>query len=188
MTDLAALCRAFAYNRWANRRACEALDGACREACPSGDDRPVAVPGSCAQAASHLGHLLVVEKIWMERLRGVRYEAEELYPAWTAAHCADMAEMLGNLWPAQVNKLATRLDQPILYPGEPEGEMREASPRTILSHVLHHSTEQRTLMCDLLRRAGHTPPRLGVLDFEQECGPPPRSRRSRSSAAAATAH
>ncbi len=184
MTELAALCRAYAYNRWANKRLCAELEALCGRARATGASGSGAVPDCCVEAASHLGHLLVVEKIWMERLRGVRYEVDELYPVWTAAHCEDMAEMLGDLWPKQINKLAPRIDQPIMYPGKSDDEMREASPRTMLCHVLQHSTKHRTLICDLVRRAGYTPPAIDFLDFEEECGPPPRSRRPRQPAAA----
>lgn len=140
----------FAYDVWANRRVNATL----------GADVP-------PNARELLGHVLVAQELWMDRVDGKP-------PAQSAAGDPDTTDFTQAIEHAH-GRIASlldgadeaALDRVIAY-ADLKGNEHTTPLRAILLHVAHHGTYHRAQIARSLREAGHVPPRTDFIVYARE--------------------
>ena len=153
------------YNAWANRRLYDAV-----AALPAGGFERSRSAGFFGSLLGVLNHLLVADRIWMDRL-------EHLPPAGlkldTVLH-ADLSELRAAR-EAEDERIgqfvrgldAADLDSTVAYKtgaGTPQSDLLGR----LLSHVFNHQTHHRGQAHALLTDAGTDPPPLDYLYYRRE--------------------
>jgi uncharacterized damage-inducible protein DinB len=137
---IATLRRLFAWNAVANRGATAA----------------VAAAGSPAAALRTLAHIVGGERLWLSRLEHVPSHPA-VWPALTAAQCADEGAALARAWTERLAMTDERgLAERVAYVNS-KGEAWENSVGDVLLHVVLHSAYHRGQVASAVRAAGGTP-------------------------------
>ncbi len=153
-----------AYNRWANARLYAAALALPDEAYR----RPIGLFFGSLHGT--LNHLLVGDRIWLQRLTGAgaapdRLDAQ-LYDdrlALASARAAEDARLIAVV----AGYDAAALDRPIAY-RTTSGEPHEQRPADILPHLFNHQTHHRGqahACCSIL--TGREPPALDLVAFQR---------------------
>ncbi len=139
----------FKYNDWANRRICDAI-------------ARVSSPDSKALAI--LNHLVLVQRLWLDRIQGVNVT----YHLWDPAPLSEIMEL---------SEFSTRDWLQFLAVISPEGWNRRVSYvnvrgltfvnslEEVVTQVINHSTHHRAQVSSMIRQAGQQPPVLDFISF-----------------------
>jgi uncharacterized damage-inducible protein DinB len=141
----------FAYNDWANRRIIVALK-------TSDSEKSLRI----------LGHLLITEAEYYERLYGKDSTGFDFWPNLDLSQCAELAKATAE----QYEKLLRRFDDEGLditarYRTS-EGIQYENTYREMLMHVLLHSSIHRGNIVLKLREDGFEPPKIDYIIYLRE--------------------
>jgi uncharacterized damage-inducible protein DinB len=154
METLRAIDKKFAYNDWANRRALKAL-------------RFMESPSSRAVRA--FAHLLLVEKLWLARLRRTEMKLPaEFFPELPFTECEALLDesreaygaFLGSLTEAELDLVSNFTSL--------KGDKYEASTRDVLTHVTMHSMYHRGQVALAIREDGGEPLQSDYILFVRE--------------------
>lgn len=168
MTGLLAHHRSFAtYNAWANARlyaAVAELSDAARWA-----QRSAAYFGSIAGT---LNHLLVVDRLWMDRIEHLPpagYALDSvLFEDFEALRAARVAE--DDRIQAFVNALGDAdMERRVAYRTS-RGEPHSDSLSVLLAHMFNHATHHRGQCHALLKESGQEPPPLDYIYYCRAAG------------------
>ncbi len=142
----------FQYDEWANARMLAALKGL------DDDSRPLQL----------MAHVLVAQKIWLERINGRDTTGVDKSPKLTLAEAQILAdenrEALSEIVAGADDE---RLDSEIEYKNLSGAEFR-TSLRDILTHVALHGAYHRGQAAAALRAAQVTPPNTDFITFVRE--------------------
>jgi len=152
--------RLYTFNRWANLRFLDALDGLSDE--ELGRDLKSSFPN----VAATLVHLLGAEWIWLERWRG---GSPTGFPdAVTMNSVARVRERWDALWADQqafLEGLADDdLDRPLTYRTLAGDEFTQPLG-DLLRHVVNHATYHRGQLTTMLRQLGHAAPSTDLVTW-----------------------
>ena len=157
----------FAYNRWANRRVLEAVEGL------SGDDYARPLGGSFATLRDTLTHIHGAEWVWLERYHGRSPRALPETGETTLEGLREKWSLLAAEHRTFVNGLtAADLSRLISYESF-QGDPFRKPLGELLVHVANHSTYHRGQVATLLRQLGSTPRATEYLIFLDEGGAAP---------------
>jgi uncharacterized damage-inducible protein DinB len=141
----------FAYNDWANRRIIVALKTASSE-----------------KSLRILGHLLITEAEYYERVYGKDSTGFDFWPNLDLAQCGELAQATAE----QYEKLLRRFDDEGLDVTArywtSEGIQYENTYREMLTHVLFHSSIHRGNIILKLREDGFEPPKIDYIIYLRE--------------------
>jgi uncharacterized damage-inducible protein DinB len=139
----------FKYNDWANRRICGAVSRA-----GNIDSKALAI----------LNHIVLVQRLWLDRIQGVSVA----YHYWDPAPVAEILE---------ASEFSSRDWVQFLSVVSPDGWNRRISYvnsrgvsfvnsiEEVITQVINHSTHHRAQVSLMLRQAGHQPPVLDFISF-----------------------
>lgn len=152
------------YNIWANKRLYDAA-GALSDG-QRNEDR-----GAFFRSLhGTLNHILVADRIWMDRLEGApnkfmkRYRLDTVTePTWAGLRAA-RGEMDTRISDYIEGLTAAALQVPVNYEDSSGGEHVDA-PADILPHVFNHQTHHRGQAHDLLHQMGGVAPSLDLMQF-----------------------
>lgn len=142
----------FKYNDWANRRIFEAA------ARTSNID---------SRAPAILNHTVQVQRLWLDRIQGVR----ATYHLWDPAPIAEIQEL---------SEFSTREWLQFLSVVSPDGWSRRInyinsrnapfvnSLEEIVTQTINHSTHHRAQVSLMIRQAGQQPPGLDFISFARD--------------------
>ena len=153
----------FAFNDWANGRMFAALG-----AIPEPEARAAAV-SSYPSALATLSHIVAAEWIWLKRWKG---ESPAAIPAWSAKpELSDLRARLDEIEGERREFLSALTEADL----ERECSYRQIDTqafsyplRTLLRHLVNHSTYHRGQLATQLRQLGHAPPGTDVTLFLRE--------------------
>ena len=156
METLDLVQRKLAYNDWANRRALESLR---------------AMNSPSARAVRALSHVLLVEKLWLARLRRETIAPRsDFFPELSLTACeALIDESLTNY----TDYLRTLAEEQLDVVGSFEtlaGGKYTASTRDVLTHVMMHSMYHRGQVALAIRENGGEPLQSDYILFARESG------------------
>ncbi|MDQ2855909.1 MAG: DinB family protein [Acidobacteriota bacterium] len=139
----------FAYTRWANTRVLDALSGTEKD----------------AKALMLLAHLLMAEKIWLDRLRGQPTVGTNKSPELSIDECRRLARdnQLGFKEVIARNEL-DELDSLLTYKNL-SGKEFTTSVGDILTHVAIHGAYHRGQIAFTMRSEGGTPVDTDFITF-----------------------
>ena len=145
-----------AYNDWANRRALQSLG---------------AMQSPSAQAVRALSHILLVEKLWLARLRRETIAPRsDFFPELSLTECrALIHEGLRNY----TDYLRTLAEEQLDVVGNfatLAGSKYTASTRDVLTHVMMHSMYHRGQVALAIREDGGEPLQSDYILFVRESG------------------
>ena len=155
MESLQTLHLKLAYNDWANRRALESL-----RVMKSGSSR-----GSRA-----LSHILLVEKLWLARLRreAIGKTPTEFFPELALSECEALMDESRDGYQAYLKTLSEdQLDLVGDFQTIAGGKYR-ASTRDVLTHVAAHSMYHRGQVAMAIREDGGEPQQSDYILFVRE--------------------
>ncbi len=140
----------YVYNDWANRRVIRALK-----------------TDPCEEALKKLGHILIAEKEYYERLFGKDSTGFDFFPDLSIDECSDLAKENAEAYESLLKKFDDEgLGQRVRYYTS-GGEAVENSFREILTHVLLHSMNHRGQILTVLREQGYKPFELDYIIYER---------------------
>ena len=141
----------FASDDWANRRIIVALKTAASE-----------------KSLRILGHLLITENEYYERLYGKDSTGFDFWPNLSLAGCGELAKATAE----RFEKLLRRFDDEgldvITRYRSSEGVQYENTYREMLTHVLFHSSIHRGNIILTLREDGFEPPKIDYIVYLRE--------------------
>jgi uncharacterized damage-inducible protein DinB len=141
----------FAYNDWANRRIVEALK-----------EDPV------EKARRILGHLLITEKEYFERLFGKDSTGFDFWQDLSIDGCSELSKETAEIYKKFLSQLAEEdLDRTAHYKNS-GGESYANNYRELFSHVLFHSATHRGNIMLKIREAGFAPPAIDYIIYLRE--------------------
>lgn len=150
MKSLENIKRLFRFNDWANR----VLVRNVRES-------------ESPKALSYLGHVLITEQEYYERLFGKDSTGFDFWPELTIDECAALARSNAEKYERLLSGFDEEgLGQSIRYKTS-EGDPVENTYREILNHVILHSMNHRGQVLTVLRLAGHEPPSIDYIIYER---------------------
>ena len=155
METLDLIRRKLVYNDWANRRALESL-------------RVMKSPSS--RAARALAHILLVEKLWLSRLRRdeIKNVAADFFPELPLMQCEGLIEESVT---GYTQYLRTLTEAQLDVIGNYEtlaGSKYVASRRDVLTHVMNHSMYHRGQVALAIREDGGEPLQSDYILFVRE--------------------
>jgi len=115
-----------------------------------------------------LAHLLLTEKVWLLRLKGVDTTDMNVSAELTLAACEELAEE-NHIGYTEFNSSLSEevLDRVVTYKNLSGKEFRTPL-KEILLHVALHGTYHRGQIASALRGAGHTPVNTDFITFVRE--------------------
>jgi uncharacterized damage-inducible protein DinB len=148
------------YNAWANER----LYAACGELTP--EERKRAVGASFASIHGTLNHLLLADRVWLGRFRGVPYPVADL---WEEV-CPEFEDL-------RRERVSTDQDLKLWAAGVDDASMAEPLTFTTITkareltmplghaalHLFNHHAYHRGQVASLIRQLGHKPPETDLL-------------------------
>jgi len=155
METLQLLKRKVEYNDWANRRTLESL-------------RAMKSPSS--RAARALSHILLVEKLWLARLRReeIGKPPTDFFPELPLSQCQGLIEESLNSYQTYLRKLTeAQLDEVGDFKTL-AGSKYRASTRDVLTHVMAHSMYHRGQVALAMREDGGEPQQSDYILFVRE--------------------
>lgn len=151
----------YRFNEWANARLFEVLPALDVE------EWSRAIGGSFGSLQGTVAHVVGVEWLWLERLRG---RSPRAIPSWVAAPTVDrLSDVLRRVEEERRTWLAT------LSPSDLDREIgyrfvdgTEATNRlaVLLRHVVDHSSYHRGQCATILRLLGRVPPTTGLVYWD----------------------
>src|SRR6266567_494738 len=155
METLDLIRRKLAYNDWANRRPLESL-------------RTMKSPSS--RAARALAHVLLVERLWLARLRReeIKNVPSDFFPELPLTHCKDLIE---ESLAGYHQYIRTLTEAQLGVVGNYEtlaGSKYAASSRDVLTHVMNHSMYHRGQVALSIREDGGEPLQSDYILFVRE--------------------
>jgi len=154
------------YNHWANGRIYEAA-GAVSEA-ERNRDR-----GAFFRSLhGTLNHILVADRVWMDRLEGKPNEFMKSYKLDTVTHpvwaelCAARADMDSRIIGYLEGLTEATFHAPIAYE-DSSGGKHSNSPLEILPHFFNHETHHRGQAHDLVHQITSNAPSLDMIIFQR---------------------
>jgi uncharacterized damage-inducible protein DinB len=165
--NLADVRSLFAYDEWANGRVLRCAAALTEEQYA----RPLA--GSFPSIRETLGHIVVVEWVWLQRWRGV---SPASVPEWAATAGAQrLSEELQRVEAERAAFLAAlkdadlaRLVSYVNVRGQPHAYLLG----DLLVHLVNHSTYHRGQVTNMFRQVGATPPATDLLVFRDDVRTP----------------
>ncbi len=156
-----------AYDEWANDRLLRCAAELTEE------QYARALGGSFPSIRETLGHIVVVEWVWLQRWRGV---SPASVPAWAATSAAPgLSEELRRVEAERGVFLGTLTDadlaRPVNYVNV-RGQPHAYPLGDLLLHLVNHSTYHRGQVTNMLRQVGATPPATDLLVFRDEVETP----------------
>src|SRR5688572_25937885 len=159
------LRRLFAYNRWANLRLLDALEGLTPDELHS--DLKSSFPTPLATAL----HAAGAEWIWLERWKG---SSPTGFPEWgTIGSVPSLRQQWDALWADQQAYLASLTDGDEdravafkTFKGEPDTR----ALGDLMRHVVNHGTYHRGQLVTMLRQLGKAPPSTDFVRWLREAG------------------
>ena len=145
----------FEHDKWATRRVIAAI---------------ASTPEKGGEALRLLAHLLLAEKVWFLRMKGVDTTGTNVFAELTLAGCESLAEenhinyteFIAALTEEDANRL-------VVYKNLSGKEFR--TPLSdILLHVALHGNYHRGQIASSLRGAGHTPVNTDYITYVREEG------------------
>lgn len=140
-----------AYDEWANGRVLASLHNAPTD----------------SKALQLMAHLLMAEKIWLERLLGRDTVGTDKSPTFTAAECELLSKENQSGFASVLEQFAERLDTRINYRNL-SGKEFTTSVSDILTHVMLHGAYHRGQIALAQRTAGNEPVNTDFITFERE--------------------
>lgn len=141
----------FRYNDWANRRIVVCLK-----------EKPE------PRALEILGHLLITEQEYLERLYGKDSTGFDFWPAMSIEECSGLARAVAE----RFEKLLRGFDEDgleiVARYRSSEGIPYENTYRELITHVLVHSSIHRGNIMLKLREAGIAPPKVDYIIYLRE--------------------
>ena len=155
METLDLIRRKLAYNDWANRRALESL-------------RVMKSPSS--RAARALAHLLLVEKLWLSRLRReeIKQGPGDFFPELPLTQCEGLIDETLTGYTQYIRTLTEAQLDVIGNYETLAGSKYVASRRDVLAHVMNHSTYHRGQVALAIREDGGEPLQTDYILFVRE--------------------
>lgn len=154
------------YNAWANARlydACESL--------PEKEYRK-ARPSFFGSIHATLNHILVGDRIWLDRIEGIAGEMppldailyDDLAPLRAAREAEDarIARLVGGLGDGALEGAVTYHNS--------KGDRFDTPLRYVLGHFFNHQTHHRGQVHDMLSQTGIDPPPLDLIFYLREAG------------------
>jgi len=149
------------YNRWANKRifaACEQL---------SEDDYRKQRDGVFLSIHLTLNHILLIDRIWMCRLRDKKIKIDtlrkELHSSRDALRIA--RKMRDDKIILAVERMKKRHLQRTLDYVDRRGEAHSTPMPYVLAHMFNHATHHRGQVHDMLSETDVPPPTVDLIDF-----------------------
>ena len=152
------------YNEWANRR----LHAACRALPPEEYHRPR--PAFFGSIHGTLSHLLVGDRLWLDRLAGrpPRHARLDEQP-WATLDELDAARRAGDDEIAAAVAGLTEADlRRELHYATTSGQPQVTPVADVLLHVFNHQTHHRGQVHDQLSQTNVPPPPLDLIFFLRE--------------------
>lgn len=145
------------YNHWANQKFIEQF----RQ-----------LPAPNPRALRYFAHILMAEKGWMVRLKGLSTDGFDFWPNLSVEECATLSvenqakyhAFLSDLLEADLERQATYRNS--------KGIEFCTSFRDILLHVAFHGAYHRGQIATAIREGGETPAYTDYIGFEREMGSP----------------
>lgn len=152
----------FAYDRWANARALDALVGS--DPWRSGG----AQEGPLARAGQLLAHVAIAKEVWLARVEGREPAADTLWPPCPADAGASRLARSAAAWEGWLDRLgAEALEREVGYRNTAGAAFTTRLDR-ILQHVVNHGTHHRGQVTELLRARDVPRPPLDYVAFTRE--------------------
>lgn len=143
----------FKYDGWANARVFDSLKAA---------------PGGSRKAVRLLAHLLVSEKVWLLRLRGVDTSGINLSPEMSLAECEALAGEMQREYAEHLGSLGEEdLNQKVAYRNS-KGKEFQTSLGDILTHVALHGAYHRGQIAAAVRGEGAAPVSTDFINYVRE--------------------
>jgi uncharacterized damage-inducible protein DinB len=121
-----------------------------------------------SDALKLLAHLLLAEKIWLLRLKGIDTTEMNVFSELTLSSCEELAEENHIGYTEFISSLSEEvLDRVVTYKNLSGKEFRTPL-KEILLHVALHGTYHRGQIASALRGAGHTPVNTDFITFVRE--------------------
>ena len=151
MNTIEHLRELFRYNDWANRRIIVAL-----KAAPSNRSLQI------------LGHILITEAEYYERLYGKDSTGFDFWPNLDLAQCGELAQATAEMFEKLLRRFDDEgLDITVRYRTS-KGVPFENTYREMLTHVLLHSSIHRGNIILRLREDGIEPPKIDYIIYLRE--------------------
>ncbi len=143
----------FEHDEWATARVIRAIS---------------ATPEIGGGALKLLAHLLLTEKVWLLRLKGIDTTDMNVFPELTLSACEELAEENHIGYTEFISSLSEKvLDRVVTYKNLSGKEFRTPL-KEILLHVALHGTYHRGQIASALRGAGYTPVNTDFITFVRE--------------------
>jgi uncharacterized damage-inducible protein DinB len=160
----------FAYNAWANSRACDSAATLTLEEFT----RPLV--SSFGSIRDTLAHIAAEEWIWLERAKGK--DPHDL-PSWAAAPALDViSEMLAKIHADRSNFLdaltADSLGRMLQFRSLEGHECRNRLG-DVLMHMVNHSIYHRGQIATLMRQLGRVAPETDFVVYREPANPEPEN-------------
>lgn len=155
MESLGLIQRKLAYNDWANRRALQSL-------------RVMKSPS--ARGARALSHILLVERLWLARLRRehIGKVPTDFFPELPLTECETLINESLNNYQTYLGTLSEEQLDAVGSFRTLAGGKYEASTRDVLTHVLGHSMYHRGQVALAIREDGGEPQQSDYILFVRE--------------------
>ncbi len=142
MARITTFRRAFAYDAWANRRLLEVFA-----------DLPIP-----HEVLSTWSHLLLAERLWLDRILGDERNPLVLWSVLTISESSMLVSELERRWAHLLEDLPDKeLDRDVTFT-DTKGHPQTDRLADVLSHVTHHAAYHRGQLTVRLVAAGITPP------------------------------
>lgn len=149
------------YNRWANKR----IYGACQQL--SEEEYRKQRDGVFLSIHRTLNHVLLVDRIWMNRIRGKKLKVttlrKELYSDRAALRIARKMK------DSKISRLITKVKKRHME-GAVRYEDRDGVPHAtplpyVLAHMFNHQAHHRGQVHNMLSQTDVPPPSIDLIDF-----------------------
>lgn len=152
------------YNAWANRRLYDTAEALGEEA------RQRDLNAFFASLHGTLNHILVADRVWMDRLEGAPNEFMKSYrldtvthPEWSELRRA--RDAMDTRIKAYLDRLTDEeMREPFSY-DDSSGGRHQNIPLDVLPHVFNHQTHHRGQAHTLVKQLGGDPPSLDMVQF-----------------------